>query len=438
VITGNIYYVSQDGSDDNDGTTPETSWKTLEKVNSSHFEPGDAVLFHRGHTFRGCLYAKEGITYSAYAEGPKPILCASPFDGTKIGQWLPTEEPDIYRYSEKLYDDVGCLIFDGGMSHGIKATVNFSKNITPADGKPFFSWRDLDGDLSFYHDLGGANLRGTDENSTLYLKSTAGNPGERFSSIEFNVRSHCIDVHADNVRIHNLCLKYCGCHGVGAGTVHGLTVDWCEFEWIGGSVQFYCSNGHPVRFGNAVEIYGGCTDYTVENCYINQVYDAGITHQYWSGNTEEILMKDVLYRGNLIENCNYSIEYFNGKPTVDVMRCMKHVRISDNIMRQSGCGFCTQRPDKGGDCHIKSWDHFNPAEDMIFENNIFDRGEHALLHIACEQKEWMPSIRCNLFIQRTNGDFAYLGAYPTSLLPYTQEGVSAQQYVGEDNKFYFV
>ncbi len=435
VIFGKIYYVSEYGSDQNDGLTVETPWKTLEKVNSHDFEAGDAVLFHRGHTFRGRMIAKTGVTYSAYGVGAKPILCSSPYDGARFGKWIPTDESDIYRFSEKIYDDVGCMIFDGGRAYGLKATVDFASMVNRTDGKPFHSWRDLREDLSFYHDLGGPNIQGTEDNSDLYLKSTRGNPSDRFYSIEFNIRTNCIGVRGDNVRINNLCIKYCGCHGIGAGTVHGLTVDWCEFEWIGGSMQFY-RDGHPTRFGNAVEIYGGCTDYTVENCYINQAYDAGITHQFSAGGDQNILMKDVTYKGNLIENCIYSIEYFNGKPETDVYRHMIHVRISDNIMRNSGYGFGKQRPDKTPDCHIKSWDHFNSAEDMIYENNIFDTGAHCLLHIACAEDKWMPVIRRNVFIQRNGGDFARLGATPTAILPYREDGLADQTFVGEDNVFY--
>ena len=73
---------------------------------------------------------------------------------------------------------------------------------------------------------------------------------------------------------------------------------------------------------------------------------------------------------------------------------------------------------------------------MIYENNIFDSGDHYLLHIACEKAEWMPIIRHNLFIQREGGDFARLGAVPTKVLPYSEDGISSQKFVGEDNLFF--
>ena len=435
VIPGDRWYVSAGGSDDADGMTPATAWRTLDRVNRAELSPGDCVLFHRGDLYRGVLNAKNGVIYSSYGHGPKPILCASPFDGAKTGKWLPTDVENIYVYSEKITDDIGCIVFDGGRSHAVKATVDFKNNINLTDGKPFASWRDLDGDLVFFHDLGGANLQGTEENSTLYLRSNRGAPPDRFFSMEFSVRTNGIRIMGDNVRINNLKVMYCGCHGIGAGTTSGLHVDWCEFEWIGGSVQFY-RDGRPTRFGNAVEIYGGCTDYTVENCWINQAYDAGITHQFSAGESGACIMKDVTYKGNLIENCIYSIEYFLGKAADGSERRIEHVRITDNIMRFCGSGFGKQRPDKGPDVHIKSWDHINPGCDMVFRSNIFDRGAHDLLHIACEDAASMPEISRNVFIQQEGAGFARLGVIPTSSVRYTEEDITKSGLT--DNVFYSV
>lgn len=64
-VTGTKYYVSADGSDDNDGKSPEKAWKTLAKVNSAKLTRGDGVFFRRGDTFRGKIVAAQGITYSA-------------------------------------------------------------------------------------------------------------------------------------------------------------------------------------------------------------------------------------------------------------------------------------------------------------------------------------------------------------------------------------
>jgi hypothetical protein len=49
------YYVSNNGSDRNDGLTPATAWQTIAKVNASRFQPGDVILFKGGDTFLGPL-----------------------------------------------------------------------------------------------------------------------------------------------------------------------------------------------------------------------------------------------------------------------------------------------------------------------------------------------------------------------------------------------
>ncbi len=54
--TGTTYYVSPGGGDDsNDGTSQATAWKTLDRVASGSFGPGDSVLLEGGADVRGCL-----------------------------------------------------------------------------------------------------------------------------------------------------------------------------------------------------------------------------------------------------------------------------------------------------------------------------------------------------------------------------------------------
>ena len=76
------YYVSNTGTDDNPGTSPDTAWKTLARVNRAVLKPGDRVLFHRGDVWRGTLRPKKGsekgrIRYADYGTGPKPLLLGS-------------------------------------------------------------------------------------------------------------------------------------------------------------------------------------------------------------------------------------------------------------------------------------------------------------------------------------------------------------------------
>jgi parallel beta-helix repeat protein len=77
------YYVSNTGSDLNDGQTPATAWKTISKVNSTSFEPGNSINFKRGDTWREQLTipssgtADSPITFGAYGQGPQPRIAGT-------------------------------------------------------------------------------------------------------------------------------------------------------------------------------------------------------------------------------------------------------------------------------------------------------------------------------------------------------------------------
>jgi len=77
------YYVSNDGDDDNPGTSSDQAWQTIGKVNGSSFDPGDTILFRRGDTWREALIltwsgtSQAYITFGAYGTGPKPRILGS-------------------------------------------------------------------------------------------------------------------------------------------------------------------------------------------------------------------------------------------------------------------------------------------------------------------------------------------------------------------------
>lgn len=79
--SGVKYYVdATNGKDNNNGTSPETAWQTLERVNQEVFQPGDQILFKAGETWTGALKPQgsgvEGapIVIASYGEGKKPLL----------------------------------------------------------------------------------------------------------------------------------------------------------------------------------------------------------------------------------------------------------------------------------------------------------------------------------------------------------------------------
>ncbi len=439
------YYLSaKTGDDAADGRTPATAWRTAARLAQEKIAPGAFVLFERGGVYRGTVKVASGVTYSAYGVGPKPCIYGSPEDGAVPAKWTRTDTPNIWSY-DIGHADVGTLVFDGGERCATKVLIRTDKKTGAKTdlrtGKPFNSYRDISADLHFWHDYY------KDGTGKVYLYS-ARNPGERFRSIEFNVKCHGFAVGgARDVTIDNVEVRYVGVHGVGAGTCRNLTVSNCEFAWIGGSIQAEGIFGrdHPTRLGNAVEIYGGCDGYKVTNCYIWQVYDAGVTHQFNIPESEGLKVydqKNVLYAHNVFEKCNYSIEYFltaaNGNPSR-----MENVTFEDNLCFDAGYGFCEQRPDRGCAAHIKAWWHGdrNRATNYVVRRNVFIDGMDALVQICSGLKNpdgssSLPAMRDNVFIGRAGRTFGLISEADNHLRAYNADTPAYVNAFGGGNIFF--
>lgn len=392
-VSGTKYYVSESGNDTNDGKTPETAWKTMERVSSAKLSVGDGVFFKRGETFRGRLTTQKGVTYSAYGEGAKPNIFGSLRNYSESEFWDKTDKENVYVSKEKFDKDVGLIVFDGGKAWTVKKIM----------GEGGFDGT-LAKDLELYHNP-------SDEK--LYLYSVS-DPNTRFASTEIGQGTNLISGVGHNVTIDNLCIMYTGAHGVGYGdgTV-GLTVQNCEFGWIGGMIQH-----DTTRFGNAVEVYLSTTDYTVTNCYIYEVYDAGITHQFFQERDTLVNMENIEYSKNVIERCTYAIEYVNSQP--GELGIMKNVRIYGNILAGSGDGFGKQRPDRQ-DAVIKGWNKENRSENFVISDNIVSSGDGAaLVQFGVGKMSYMPAIANNVFIAKLGTKFGYYGKNPAELVIYNK------------------
>lgn len=81
LVTGTVYYVDPVlGSDTASGTSVSTPWKTLTKVSSVTYQPGDQILFKAGTTINGQFLAKGSgasgspIVVASYGTGAKATL----------------------------------------------------------------------------------------------------------------------------------------------------------------------------------------------------------------------------------------------------------------------------------------------------------------------------------------------------------------------------
>ena len=464
-ISGNTYYVSNNGDDAADGLSPASAWKTLERVNRATLSLGDGMLFCRGDLFRGHIEAREGVSYGAYGEGEKPRLYGWDKNLGDPELWVEVDSVHhIWKLTEEILD-VGTLVFgdDECCSRKlIPSYVNGTFVCRDDESRVFDKAREMTRDLDLYwhfdkrlttkpsKDL-DFPIPEVDDKSfgELYLRSDRGNPALVYGSIEALPKRPMIRVSGNGIKIDNLCIKYVGHHAIcGGGHVVGLHVTNCEIGWIGGTIQHYFgtdpnypqgSRGSVTRFGNAVEIYGGCEDYVVDGCYVYQVYDAGLTHQITTcGRKYEI--RDVHYENNLIEDCVYAIEYFLDMTEGDVESYMKGVYMTGNILRRSGYGWGQQRHNVDTPALIKGWSYANVASEFYISENIFDRSAYRMLHLVAKDASSCPVMEKNTYAQTEGGMLGQYGANSVSeppILPFDEKYIK-QIFCDKDAQIYTI
>ncbi len=109
------YYVKNGGDDGADGLSDSTAWATINKVNTSSFNPGDSVLFKAGDTWRETLIVPSSgnssayITFGAYGDIPGGL----PFlNGSSILSSWTNEGSNVWSNDCPVYDDLGLFLHD--------------------------------------------------------------------------------------------------------------------------------------------------------------------------------------------------------------------------------------------------------------------------------------------------------------------------------------
>ncbi len=464
-VSGTVYYVSTSGNDDNDGKSPQTPWKSLGKVSTAELNPGDGVCFKRGDIFRGGIETQSGVTYFAYGEGEKPKFYGWDRSLDDPALWsLYDKEHNIWKLNEKIVD-CGTLVFNEGEAHCRKLIPSYRNDMFVCredETKPFIMADEMTEDLDLFCDVrekwsdgeskGESFLVPVIDNETkgdLYLRCDKGNPAEVFDTIEAVARKTIFPTGKRNsITIDNICIKYANFGVTGGNKIH---VTNCEIGWIGGTIQHYFGTdpnypqgkrGTVTRYGNAVECYGACNDYVVDNCYFYQQYDAAVTHQITT-NGKKYELKDIKYSNNVIETSVYSVEYFLNQTEGDTESYIENCEICGNIMRFAGCGWGQQRHNTHTPAHIKGWSYTNTARNFSIHDNIFDRSAYRLFHIVAQEETSLPRMYNNTYIQKygmTLGQFgankekepAILGFYPDA------EEIICGDMGDKDAKIYYI
>jgi parallel beta-helix repeat protein len=110
------YYVdAKNGNDSNSGTSVNSPWKSIEKVNGFQFSPGDSISFKSGEVWREELKLTSSgvqgrpITISAYENGPLPIISGA--DPIPPNAWSAMSGTGVWQARVDVEPHV--VIFDG-------------------------------------------------------------------------------------------------------------------------------------------------------------------------------------------------------------------------------------------------------------------------------------------------------------------------------------
>lgn len=348
------YYVdATNGDDANTGLSENRAWKTVAKVNATHFEPTDRILFKRGEVFAGQLAptsngnSESMITYGAYGSGNLPIITMPSscsfyisddyhhmrfenldFSGATAGY------ATVYCYDAHDLYFYNCIIRDSAVRSGasINCSNHVSYNITldncvfrdnymngilcasltahdmlVKNCTAYSNGHDTSGDHGFY--LGGGVIA---ENCTAYSNSAGGfkmndNESEAFyypivrNCISYNNGQGLIITHKQATAYNNL--------------VYGNTT--CNLSVLGNSW-----GGYKIYFNTFVNSTSGTTRaiFFASGYSANSIIKNNLFIQDASVVSRSIIENNGTIAG-LVANYTFdnNIYYWNGNTTANIM-----------------------------------------------------------------------------------------------------------------------
>ena len=327
-----VYYVDASyGNDNNNGQSQGSAWKTIDKVNSHTFYPGDSILFKRGGDWNGdCLEIKwsgssvNPLTVGAYGSGNKPIISGLKKTASSSWNYYSTVGSlNVYRYSPSP-------------SYTI---------LTVLQGSTYLEYRVWDG--SVQATFSGASLGSWSRTgNTVYVVTTGNIDPDNYSMLVgasdswpnysccwvYNDVKHVTirdiefrganrqgvrvrnwgSVNCTNVTLQNLTVRYCGGTGISVSNdtggnyyyVSNITVQNCEVSYNGyhgigfiGYVRDSLVRYNKVHHngwsredgvdeygGHGITSYGGSPSLAPHN---NVIEHNEVSYQYAERNTDE-------------------------------------------------------------------------------------------------------------------------------------------------------
>jgi len=371
------YYVSTNGSDNYPGTL-SAPWKTVAKVNSSIFLPGDSILFRRGDIWREKLVISSSgtinrlITFGAYGNGDKPQFRRS-FTANNVNDWI-YKGNNIWMLNFKFAKGMSAsnLVFNSESVFGVEVWNTNGLNV---QGK----WQS------------------DDATGSLYVYSV-GNPATYYSYIEIVLHDHGIEIGPGRsyISINNLHPCYCGWNGIQiANAVYMININDNDIS--------FCGGGHPdgetSRHGNGIAVYMDAHDLSIFRNKIWQIYDSAMTLQGFKPNL--LSQYNIFIRNNVSYKMGNCFEFWTDSESANV----HDVYFENNMCADAGGEWSdSQRPDWSG-VQIRKWVSRGNVSNFYIRNNIIYRAVHFLVAFGYSYPSAKITLDYNLYYPDSKSAF---------------------------------
>ena len=364
----NVRYLAADGNDADDGLTPSTAWRTVDRLNVG-LPSGGTALLRCGDVFYGTIEVKGGIdgdhrtVIASYGTGAKPMVSCTKNLRDDPGIWQPRVASAV-RYNYWVMELTNSLNYTGVRS----SDANPGFLLVDGVVKP---WKHFcSHDVNRQWDFAG-------EDGLLYVYST-NNPALLSHDIRVAVNVHGLRL-SSHTAVSNLAVVATGAHGIYAGWSSTPTVDMrisdCVFENIGGS-ELVNFGKLRVRYGNGVEFGSNCADAVVERCEFRGIYDVAFTMQ---GSPSVIGWSDIHMRNCVIRDSSQAFEVWckEAAPGLGFSRCSFTGNRTVNV--GGGWGALT-RPNRSVATPLLLYRMETDTVDITVAGNVFENVPLGLIY----------------------------------------------------------
>ncbi len=316
------YYVSRAGNDSYSGVSKTSAWASIDKVNDTHFAPGDTILFEGEEIFEGSLGFGEEvkgtpqspIVLRSYGTGRAVIR-----SGTQKGFWL--YNTSGFKIENLVFEGAGRTV---NTTAGVEIYMDLLNTMLPyiaihnvevygyrEAGVSIGSWdtdqgfRDVSITNTSSHDNGDAGIAVWAQDRLLAHQNVYVGHTKAYNNAGISTKTHS---HSGN--------------GIVIGGVDGGVIEFCEAYnngWLnawknGGPVGIWCytSNNVIIQYneshhnktgttkdGGGFDIDGGSTNCILQYNYSHDNEGAGYLLAQFDKAKE---MKDLTIRYNISEN----------------------------------------------------------------------------------------------------------------------------------------